>query len=295
MREVKVLNSGRTRQVRKVRLGDHLCLPFSSDDEQREVLTTYILDGLARGERIIYYAGRTAPEEIGSWLAATGVDTDRIVDEGRLEIRPHLFNGRFEPDVVITTLWGEVRQTRDAGYPGLRVSSEMTSDLRPVADERALIEYENRLARVFDSGELAAICQYDRRLFDQAAVTGVIACHPRVVQIDPLHDDHRLRITPTFDPRGLRVAGDVDLTTSGALASTLRLAANWPGPDVYIDLGELEFIDVAGVRAIVRAAAALQPGRHLVVQRLAPALRKVFEIVGWDRVPGLLFAEEVDQ
>jgi len=81
----------------------------------------------------------------------------------------------------------------------------------------------------------------------------VIDCHPRVVQIDPLHDDHRLRITPTFDPRGLRVAGAVDLTTSGAPASTMRPAASWPEPDLHIDLGELEFIDVAGVRAIVRA------------------------------------------
>jgi anti-anti-sigma regulatory factor len=286
---VNVLNSGRTRQVRKVRLGDHLCLPFSSDDEQREVLTTYILDGLARGERVIYYAGRTAPDQIGAWLAATGVDTGRIVDEGRLDIR------RFEPDVVITTLWVEVRQTRDAGYPGLRISSEMTSDVRPVTGRQALIEYENRLARVFDSGEVAAICQYDRRLFDQAAVTGVIDCHPRVVQIDPLHDDRRLRITPTFEPRGLRVAGAVDLTTSGALASTLRLATNWPEPDLHIDLSELEFIDVAGVRTIVRAAAMLGPGRHLVVKRLAPSLRRVFGVVGWDRAPGLRFAEEVDQ
>jgi anti-anti-sigma regulatory factor len=292
---VKVLNSARTRQVRKVRLGDHLCLPFSSDDEQREVLTTYILDGLARGERVIYYAGRTAPEEVGAWLAATGVQTGRIVDEGRLEFRPHLFAGKFEPDVVITTLWGEVRQTRDAGYPGLRISSEMSSDARPVADERALIEYENRLAPVFDSGELAAICQYDRRLFDQAAVTGMIACHPRVAQIDPLHDDHRLRITPSFDPRGLRIVGAVDLTTSGALASTLRLAANWPERDLHIDLSDLEFIDVAGVRTIVRAAGGLEPDRHLVIERLSPPLRRVFGIVGWDRAPGLRFAEEVDQ
>jgi anti-anti-sigma regulatory factor len=286
---VDVLNSGRTRQVRKVRLGDHLCLPFSSDDEQREVLTTYILDGLARGERIIYYAGRTAPDQIGAWLAATGVDTGRIVDEGRLDIR------RFEPDLVITTLWVEVRQTRDAGYPGLRISSEMTSDVQPVADQQALIEYENRLARVFDSGEVAAICQYDQRLLDRAAVTDLIDCHPRLVQIDPLHDDHRLRITPTFEPRGLRVAGAVDLTTSGALASTLRLATNWPGTDLHIDLSELEFIDVAGVRTIVRAAATLGPGRHLIVERLAPSLRRVFGLVGWDRAPGLRFAEEVDQ
>jgi hypothetical protein len=59
--EVNVAHSSRTRQVRKVKLGDHLCLPFASDEERREVLTSYIVDGLSRGERVIYYADRTGP------------------------------------------------------------------------------------------------------------------------------------------------------------------------------------------------------------------------------------------
>jgi hypothetical protein len=294
---VNVANSSKTRQVRKVRLGDHLCLPFASDDEQREVLTTYIVDGLARGERVIYYADQTAPDVIGSWLADSGVHASRMIDEGQLEIRRmgnNIFDGRFEPDIVITMLSFETRRARDAGYPGLRVSGEMTYELRPVADERALIEFEHRLSRVFHSRELAAICQYDQRLFDQAAVTGMIACHPRVVQIDPLHDDRRLRIIPTYAPRGLRIVGAVDVVTVGALSTTLHLASRWPEQNLHVNLGELEFIDVAGVRTIVRTAAGLEPGRCLIIEQLAPGLRKVFEIVGWDRTPGLRFAEEVD-
>lgn len=294
-----MVDASRTRQVRKVRLGDHLCLPFATDDEQREVLTTYIVDGLARGERVIYYADRTRPDVIGSWLTDSGVETSRMVDEGRLEIRPiddnYLFGGRFEPDVVITTLWVEVRETRDAGYPGLRISGEMTSELRPVADGNALREYEHRMARVFDSRELAAICQYDQRVFDAEAIAGAVACHPRVVEIDPLHDDRRLRIIPTYAPRGLRLAGTVDTLTVGALTSTLEHATHWVTRDLHLDLAQLEFIDVAGVRAIVRAAAALDEDRRLVVTRLAPGLRKVFGIVGWDQTPGLIFAEEVDR
>jgi anti-anti-sigma regulatory factor len=281
-----------------VRLGDHLCLPFRSDDEQREVLTTYIVDGLTRGERVIYYADRTAPDVVGSWLAESGIETGRMIDEGRLEIRSvdndHLSGGLSELDIVITTLWVEVRQARDAGYPGLRISREMTSELKSAAGERALVEYEQRLSKVFHSRELVAICQYDQRLFDDAAITGLIACHSQVVQIDPLHDDRRLRIVPTYAPRGLRILGTVDVITAGALTTTLHRATRWPESDLHLDLGELEFIDVAGVRAIVRAAAGLTPGRRLIIERLAPGLRKVFKIVGWDRTPGLRFGEEVD-
>jgi anti-anti-sigma regulatory factor len=86
----------------------------------------------------------------------------------------------------------------------------------------------------------------------------------------------------------------VDVLTVGAVTTTLQLAARWPEPDIQLDLGELEFVDVAGVRAIVHAAAGLEPGRNLVISRLASRFRKVFEIVGWDRTPGLRFTEEVE-
>ena len=73
---------------------------------------------------------------------------------------------------------------------------------------------------------------------------------------------------------------------------TLRLASRWPDQEIQLDLGELAFIDVAGVRTILRTARTLEPGRRLVISRLAAGLRKVFGIVGWDRTPGLSFAEE---
>jgi anti-anti-sigma factor len=293
------VRAGSTRHVRQVRLGDHLCLPFASDEEQREVLTSYIVDGLSRGERVIYFADRTEPDAIDGWLAGRGLDPARARADGHLDVRRldshYLVGGQFEPDVVITTLWVEVRQARDAGYPGLRITGEMTSDARPVADMARLHEYESRFASVFGSRELAAICQYDERLFDATGLAGLIACHRQVVRIDPLHDDRRLRIVRTFNPRGLRVVGVVDLTTSEALGTALAQAASWSdGEDLHIDLGALEFIDVAGVRMIVHTARTLAPDRELVIERLADGLRRVFGVVGWDRTPGLRFAEEVD-
>lgn len=293
-----MVHGGSTRNVRQARLGDHLCLPFASDEEQGEVLGAFIADGIDRGERVLYYADHTEPERIGSWLAPRGVDCDRAVADGQLQIRPinenYLFGGRFEPDMLVTTLWVEVRQAREAGYPGLRVTGEMTFGRRPVADTCLLHEFETRLARVFDTRELIAICQYDQRLFDEAAVVGLAARHPHIVQIDPLHDDRRLRITQTYRPRGLRISGIVDVATAGALTATLEHALTWPVRDIHLDLGGLEFIDVAGVRTIVRIAEALAPNRSLVIERLVPGLRRVFAVVGWDRTPGLLIAEEVD-
>jgi len=289
-------SNGNTRQVRHVRLGDHLCLPFASDDEQREVLTAYITDGLDRGERVLYLADQTKPEAIGRWLSVRGVDTASALERGQLQIRqvasePFVAD-RFDPDIIITLIRFEVREARQAGYQGLRMTGEMSWALRDASqlasvNGKRLREFESSIASVFDTAELVAVCQYDERLFDPVDVDGFVACHQQVVQIDPLHDDRRLRIVPTFRPRGLRVSGVVDDTTSGALAEALDRAVRWPDIAITLDLGGIEFIDVAGVRAIVRAAAALDPPRRLQVVRLAPTLRKVIGIIGWDQTPGL--------
>ena len=294
-------SDGNTRQVRHVRLGDHLCLPFASDDEQREVLTAYISDGLDRGERVLYLADQTAPEAIGGWLSVRGVDFARVIERGQLQIRnvssEPLVANRFDPDIVITLIRFEVLQARQAGYQGLRLTGEMSWALRdasqlPGVNGKRLREFESSVTAAFDTAELVAVCQYDERLFDPMEVTGLVACHQKVVQIDPLHDDRRLRIVPSFRPRGLHVSGVVDNTTSPALAEALDRALRWPDRDITLDLSGLNFIDVAGVRTIVRAAAALAHPRRLQVVGLAPTLRKVIGIIGWDKTPGLQLDEE---
>jgi anti-anti-sigma factor len=295
---VDVGSIGNTRQVRHVRLGDHLCLPFATDDEQREVLTAYIKDGLDRGERVLYLADQTKPEAIGSWLSLRGVNPASAMERGQLQIRdvtsePFVAD-RLDPDIFITLIRYEVREARQAGYQGLRLTGEMSWALRQASrlNGTRLREFESSVAIAFDTAELVAVCQYDVRLFDPVDVDGLVACHPKVVQIDPLHDDRRLRIVPTFRPRGLRVSGVIDDTTSAALAEALERAVRWPDRDIMLDLGGLQFIDVAGVRAIVRAAAALEYPRRLQVVRLAPTLRKVIGIIGWDQTPGLQLGEE---
>jgi anti-anti-sigma regulatory factor len=286
---------GDTRHVRQIRLGDHLCLPFASDDEQREVLTTYIADGLRRGERVLYLADRTAPDAIGTWLTSQGVDTALAVASGQLRIRTagqEESAGIFDPEAVVTAISIEIGQARRDRCPGLRITGEMSWALRHLPSHPRLQQYEDGVAALF-SNELAAICQYDERLFDQASVRGLVARHPQVVEADPLHDDRRLRIVPTFTPRGLRVVGVVDTTTCDALAAALAFASRWAERNLHLNLRDLEFIDVAGVRAIVRAASSLPPGRQLHVDHLAPTLRKVISIVGWDKTPGLVINGEV--
>ena len=273
--------------VRQVRLGDHLCLPFTNDDERREILSSFIADGISQGERVLYFADRTEPSAIDMWLARRGVDGALAVARGQLTVRSA--NGAaFDAATVVTGIHVEMHQARADGFQGLRLTGEMSWAL----GSPALPDYEHGIATtVSTAGDVAAICQYDERLFDSDAMNGLVAFHTSVVRIDPLHDGRRLRVVPTFNPRGLKVIGSVDDGTVAGLVAALNEATRWPEPVLHLDLSELEFIDVAGVRAIVGLAGRLTPDRKLQIDHLKPTLRKVMTIVGWDQAPGLRLGE----
>jgi stage II sporulation protein AA (anti-sigma F factor antagonist) len=65
-------------------------------------------------------------------------------------------------------------------------------------------------------------------------------------------------------PPVLRVGGEVDLASAGELraALTSALAAD---PNVVVDLADVTFIDVSGVRVILRAAESLNGDGPLVL------------------------------
>ncbi|WP_433053225.1 MEDS domain-containing protein [Dactylosporangium sp. CS-033363] len=268
----------------RVRPGDHLCLPFASEVEQREVVSAFIADGLRRGERVLYFTDRTNPEALDAWLDPRGVDGALAIARGQLEVRGADGRDGFDPAEVVGGIRDAVRDARAAGFQGLRLTGEMSWALRGVPGATKLHEYESGVSStVVDSGDLAAVCQYDERLFERADLTRLVSVHHGVVCIDPLHDDRQLRIVPTYSPRGLRIAGVVDDATAAPLADALQQAAAWPTgePVLVLDLAELTFIDVAGIRALVRFAESVAPERRVQVRHMPTAMRKVLHIARW--------------
>jgi anti-anti-sigma factor len=285
--------SGVVKQVTAARAGDHLCLAFDTDGEQREVVASFIVAGLTKGEKIIYFTDGTAPEMVTRWLRARSVDAHAAWARGQLEMRhaeqAYLRSGRFDPDEALDALRADIAAAQRAGFTGVRLTDEMAWARRGLPGSERLPDYERRIQAIYDTGAATGICQFDRRIF--GAETGKwVRLHQGRVEPDPLHADPWLRVVPTFDPRGLRVVGTVDTTTSTAMTAALdRWSATEPG-DIHLDMKDLEFIDIAGLRTLVTAASELD-GRRLHVVNLAPSLRRVVTLVGWDREPGLVFCD----
>ncbi len=105
----------------------------------------------------------------------------------------------------------------------------------------------------------------------------------------PAYDDGVLRITRTGPPSGVAIAGEIDESTYSALVATLDELTRGQH-EVHVDLGDVVYCDLAGLRAIVRLAGPAgegQAGRRVVLHQVPAQLRSVLEIIGWDSVPGL--------
>jgi anti-anti-sigma factor len=105
---------------------------------------------------------------------------------------------------------------------------------------------------------------------------------------DFIYIDKQLVIRRT--PGGLSISGAIDNYNVDSFSRSLSALLDGKG-DVNVDLSELEFCDVSGIRALVRAAERLDGGRRLVLHGLPPQLRTAMALVGWTDMPGLVIDE----
>jgi anti-anti-sigma factor len=102
--------------------------------------------------------------------------------------------------------------------------------------------------------------------------------------------DRQLRIVRLPRPHGLRLEGEIDLSNADLLARALARSSQ-EGPGVRLDLSRLDFIDVAGLRVLVAAAAGLSAAdKSLTLTGVCPHLRKVLRVCAWDAIAGLKVA-----
>jgi anti-anti-sigma regulatory factor len=86
-----------------------------------------------------------------------------------------------------------------------------------------------------------------------------------------------LTIDSLGDGQRVSVAGTLDMTTSGLMATSLRqLLAT--GDDVHLDLSRLIFADVSGATVLATSAQRLPAGRRLVLERPPRQLRRMIEL-----------------
>src|ERR1700693_2539783 len=81
--------------------------------------------------------------------------------------------------------------------------------------------------------------------------------------VETVYADKQLVVARTPNPAGLRFSGEIDVTNRNAVARCVGLFPGGEG-DVHLDVTELIFCDISGIRAFVEAAEAPRHGRLLL-------------------------------
>ncbi len=263
-------------------LGDHVCQPFETTDEQLRSTARFVRSALERRRQVIVFTQTCTPSAMHAWLDDRVPGYADATARGQAAIRAceqaHLAGGRFDPDRTMAAFGSAVYAAEQAGFAGVLVIVDMAWALRQVPGTERLLQYEAAANPVFADRRMAAVCQYDRSLFDAATLTAACAAHP----LTPGQSELRFSYTDT--PRGLQLAGRVDDTNRAAFAALVEALVDVPA-DVTVDARDLDAIDVAAGCLITRCAVSRLGRRTEILANEAVA--RQLRMIGAERLTPL--------
>ncbi|WP_086055187.1 MEDS domain-containing protein [Protofrankia coriariae] len=275
--------------VGRIGLGDHACLSFVDDDACWSVLAAYSQWGLAKGEKVLVVTDPDLSKgEIFARLDSYGPPAEPAWERGQLNIEStesmYLPPARFSVEGQIQRYREQIELSYRQEYPGLRACADMAWALDPDMDLDQLVTYEHKLKVLFTDPRCSVICCYDRKRFSREMLDRMDGVHPMAV----LEGIGSLDIA--YTDSGLKLAGEVDLSTREQFIGGLEQAFARFGDRLLLDLADLSFLDAHGAGAIIRLAAEMPPGGRLEI-RCSTRQAYVLRILGAESIPWMVLTK----
>ncbi|WP_167761926.1 MEDS domain-containing protein [Blastococcus sp. CT_GayMR19] len=274
---------GRVVEVPEPGPADHVCWVYDDPRDLATAAARFLAGGLARGERLMVVGDGMIESLDRDTLPFGGTDT--LLATGALQVLDHATvydgTGRFTPAQQLAFYDAAARKALDDGFTGLRVAAEVSALAADPVSRPALVRWEHLADDLMASGSgFTALCAY-RADLGREALTEVASVHPVVRApegVPPFHVFH--------DRDRVVLTGSVDAFTATRLS---RVLAESPAarPSMVLDLGRLEFVDVAGCRVLARWAQGL--GGPLRVTGASGLVQRMWRLLGLDAVAPVTF------
>jgi len=253
----------------------HLLLIHHTEQERRAGVATWVRSGLELGEKVLYVEPPDEPAErsLANVLAEQQVVVDSAAARGQLEVL------RAHEDLYSTDgLADQVDHALAQGYRGVRLSAEAPT-ARELLSGTAHQDLEWATDRLCRTRPVSVLCQYSADLVREA-----------LPQVSAMHGDgvretllHTARL-----PGGIAVRGEVDVSNHDVLRCAVQAATLGAADSLVVDLSQLEFLDVSGARALLRATKSYRHGGGRVRLREPQHLvNRVLELCRVDQAGGL--------
>jgi len=150
------------------------------------VLSSFVKDGLDRGEKATHVVDPAKRQEHLKRLAEAGIDVQQALAAGRLEVLPwsdaYVRDHQFDQNAMLAEVEQLIQSGAAAGYALTRlVGHHMDWALHDESGVNNLVEYEARLNYVLAKYKDPVICTYDLSKFGATVLLDILRTHPVVI------------------------------------------------------------------------------------------------------------------
>ena len=259
----------------------HACWSYRSDAAHRQFLSEYFTAGLDANERLMYLASPEQLRAVIPVLTEAGFDVGSLMLQGRFCVgdvtSAYLSEGSLQPDIRLAGHAVLVEQALRDGFEGLRVCSEVAPLLRADEVRDDWYGYELRADVLIASLPSIVVCACDQRATEPGVMSDLAAVHSLRGGAVGYPSPFALHA----GPEGLTLSGEVDASSAPRVGRWLTEALE-DMPDPVVDVTELEFIDAAGMWALLDSAHAHPDG--LMLRGTTPHFRRVWSVCGYDAI-----------
>jgi anti-anti-sigma regulatory factor len=243
----------------------HGCWRVGSSEQYLEVATAFLRQARRFGQMPVVFG----PD--GSAGVAHLAPMAALASDPRMALA---HNGRLHPAGMLTLLRQWAALAHADGYQGLRLVADMDwlLVLGPSTDD--VVGLEVLLDRLVAEVGATVVCAYRRSSFGTDAVAGAVSAHPFNWGEFP---------TPQFEfvsagTAGWRLSGEIDAAVTSHFSVAFKSALHLG--DCAVDIVDLRFIDVAGMRAIADSARSASVSVQL--RGASPTVRRHWRLGGFE-------------
>ena len=171
----------------------HIAAFFGSEKERYRVLSPFIAEGLAEGEKALHIIDPRQRELHLRRLKEAGIDVGRAESERRLELLPWekatLRERKFDRRAMLALIEQLFSDASAEGFPRMRLIGHMEWALQDLPGVDDLIAFEAEVNHIVPNYPDVAVCAYDVTKFRGDVIIGAIRAHPAILIDGALHDN----------------------------------------------------------------------------------------------------------
>jgi hypothetical protein len=156
--------------------GGHVCLSHKTADEKYDALAGYILGGIVRGERCLYWGASQEFSDAWPHLEARGVPVSALIHRTALQIVDWaLPSSAGDLETQTAAIQAAAMSARSEGYTGLRVAGAVCA--RAGLNPMQLASFERRLSGLYLDTHATGLCIFDQTSTEPALLELALCTH----------------------------------------------------------------------------------------------------------------------